>query len=32
MSRAVFVDPGLEELVVERGAVMSIATQEFLEG
>ena len=32
MTRAIFVDPGLREFVAERGAVLSIAIQAFMEG
>jgi hypothetical protein len=32
VSKTMFGDPGLEEFVVERGRVFSIATREFLEG
>jgi len=32
VSKAAFADPGLAEFVVERGQVLSISTQEFLEG
>jgi hypothetical protein len=32
MSRATFADPGLAELVAARGRVLSIVTQEFLDG
>jgi hypothetical protein len=32
VSKAVFEDPGLAEFVVERGGLLSISPQEFLEG
>ena len=32
MSRAVFGEPSLRDFVAERGGVLNIATQEFLEG
>jgi len=32
MTRAILVDPGLKEFVAERGEVLSIAIQEFMEG
>lgn len=32
MSKAVFDDPALAAFVAERGGVLCIATQEFLEG
>jgi hypothetical protein len=32
VTRAILVDPGLQEFVAERGAVLTIAIQAFMEG